>query len=153
MLRLALLIVLALAAPTAAAEPLATVAVGPDGPAQPGAPYYVALDAGAPERPHAASPADDCAAKPAGGTPRAMPSALPGSFAPYAPGCASAHTVVCAAPAGCLPVDASYNVTSGRYYVALPVTPGSAASTAITGTTGVGARFDCEGCPPPFVLA
>lgn len=133
---LTLTALLLLGIPFAQAAPsLATVAVGPEGPAAEDEPYYVRLDATAPEAPHDAKPEHDCAAdaRPSGieGV-RAIANAIlawdPVSefrVSGWFPSCVAASAAppcgpmlpVC--PGGGAPplAYASYDTASGRYFV------------------------------------
>lgn len=160
---------LALLVPTALAEPIATVAIGPGGTVSTdkNEPYYLAFDVSAPEAPRQGQPQDDCAFRPPpqpgepdprGGTrePSTIEKLLAwdpttsGSFSDWFPTCA---WVDLQAGTGAY---ASYNVSTGRYYarVGNSAIPGGTAGFAMTdltvsGTSGAGAKADCFGCPTP----
>lgn len=179
MLRAALVLTLALVlvAPAAAATPLASIAVGPKGLADParGEPYYLWARVSTPVAPHPAQGSGDCGA----GT-RPSPSETANAFARdlllwdpasnvgfsgWFPGCVNAEaTRVCAFPPSMVPCfdapgDAylAYDVATGVYYARLSLsTPLGAAvglepkpTMELTGETGVGATADCETCPQP----
>lgn len=57
-------------------------------------------------------------------------------------------TVCFATPVG---ARAAYNVSSGEYAFVLLAPPlrEGASWSGVSGNTGLGIRFDCEGCPPP----
>lgn len=167
MLRIALAAcVLILTLPTALADPIATVAVGP-GPTvrtDKAEPYYFAADISAPEPPRPGQrPFDDCAYRPPPQPGERQPppddaeSTLwkflawaqdpNGSFADWFPTC-----LVVEVSAG-VGAYLSYNVSTGRYYVEFTplLAPAGlhAAETSVSGTSGAGVTADCIGCPSP----
>lgn len=153
-----ILVLLLLLAGPAAATPIATIAVGPDGLEGSSDPYYVKVGVSTPETPHAgARSTDDCAAssRPANAL---VPLLAEGSAILIAvssfPSTLSIHGIVpgCVAtppclPGGLCPAYVSYDVNTGRYYVEEP-----ASGIVIfpqTGTDGVEINTDCNMCPPP----
>ncbi|HUR67649.1 MAG TPA: hypothetical protein VM370_00255 [Candidatus Thermoplasmatota archaeon] len=177
------LVALALALPTAGAlgasqtdltgadgEPM-PVAIGPDGLAQEGEPYYLRADPSAPDAPRSATKDDDCGYN-GNGTPRTGPQRLAGKLAgdiqawdPLAEPRISGWFPTCLATTvtpGSIPAQAyvAYDVETGRYYVEattpiplnelpIPLFFTAQTTSAMTGTTGVGLMADCELCPPP----
>ncbi|MEA3201443.1 MAG: hypothetical protein QOE90_2871 [Thermoplasmata archaeon] len=185
-MRILALLALALTTSPLASAHLADVAVGPSGPSvdQNPSTYFVDVAADVPETPHSSTAAaDDCAGSghPAGpsgvveGIADRESSTLGGAVAALAnpdgpnvyvrgalPRCVATWDV-CPPTLGILSCTyASYDVTSGRYYVTTDTHPdlpihvwtstssGTASSdTAITGTTGLIVENDCLDCPPP----
>lgn len=149
--------------------PVGPFGVGPGGLVGPGSPnpYYLTVTLDEPELPHGGNAAaDDCAD---GQRPADQPSAaeglvLPGlgivlsdptavhSLVGITPTCAATGSDCALLPC---PAYASYNATSGRYYVEGPPVPlGPLVRLGldlfpVTGTTGVATSEDCETCPPP----
>ena len=159
---LALAALLALPVAAASPPPAATVAYTPDGVTTEDAErYYLKATLSRPEGPQRdEAHGNDCAEpeRPRGETDAALRVAKPllridpssGTFSDWFPTCAAVPVGVLGFPAA----YASYNVSTGRYYVEGPpivpllaATP--AASMGYTGTTGLAVEADCVGCPPP----
>lgn len=134
LLPLALLVALV---PNAAAEPIATVAVGPEGLADEGEPYYLAVTV---EAPAPATPAPPCEGDAdAHALALVTDAAAPVAFAegfhstePYVPTCVEAG-------------PASLDLDDGTYSVAPPVR----SPIPTSGGMGIRVNADCVGCPPP----
>lgn len=174
----ALASILLLATPFAQAGPaLASVAVGPEGPAQDGEPYYARVALAPPEGPAAGTADQDCASdrRPRGFERLAALANAIAAWDPtqefrvsgWFPTCVAATVSPCAGPTTECPAPsgplayASYDLTTGRYFVQVPVrdtglpirldgaSPQTAQSIILTGTTGVAIVTDCEACPTP----
>lgn len=173
MLRVSIALVLALLlVPGACAAPTVSAKIGPGPDGQGGDPYYLWANATQPEAPRNGGAEDDCGGKD-GRPPPGPDGAILGVVAPIAawkpleearlsgwfPRCIATQASVPGSAAGA--ARASYDVTTGRYYlaaaspvgVALPITTGTQqsmnADLEFTGTTGVSMVTDCEACPPP----
>lgn len=171
MFRVLMVLVALLAVPVAsAAHPALSVQVSPPPDDEEGDPYYLWINATRPEAPRAAKPTDDCW-QDAGRSPPRPEGALLGiaddiaawdpvhepRISGWFPQCVATRIDL-----GNGSARASYDVTTGRYYVRFDdLFPGvplgaavplgftiSASTITATGTTGVSMVTDCEGCPP-----
>lgn len=137
-LALTMFLALAIAVPTALADPIAAVGLAPGARVvnDTSGPYYLFATASQPDAPRPAKSSDDCAAGQAALPPdgallkliRGMPlptqnAGVPHTVAPYVPTCfATEAKVETLGTTNTLPpvgadVRASYNVSDGRYYV------------------------------------